>query len=113
MEASTKVSYSEVLATTYFGVDFQLTCWMVALVEMSFMQVVMGKITYLDEKEMTKYTVVYMATETYGAVKETTSSKLLQMATSLEIGTFGATTATIQFMEQGMTEFMVARAMTI
>ena len=111
--ASTKEPYSEVLAMTCSGVELVLICWMVVLVEMSFMEVIMEVITCLDEKGTTKYMVVNMATETFGAVKETTSSKLLQMATSMEIGTFGATTATIQFMEQGMTEFMVARAMTI
>ena len=116
MEGSIKGSYSEVQVTTCFGAELQQTCWMVALVVMSFTEVMVEvKITCLDVRATTKY-MEEVATATYMVVKETTLSKLnqFQMLNLLVIGTSGAAKAMTKFMEEEETTgSMVARAMTI
>ena len=69
-------------------------------------------ITCSAAKVMIKFMADCMVPETYGAVKETTTSKHGLMDSLTENGKFGATTVTTLFKEQGMTESTAERAMT-
>ena len=77
------------------------------------MPIVRRMFTCSAAKVMIKFMAASMVTETYGAVKETTTSKHgLVLITLTENGKFGAATVTTLFKEQGMTESTAERAMT-